>query len=88
MFKEQKVSVVYFKCDLLLSVCFVLVIACLGMKESSVLNNLLTVLNLGVIAYAVVCGFFWVNGYNWMIPAENVGTHFNAYLIYLFNILS
>lgn len=49
-----------------------LVLLCLGVKESTVINNVLTVVNLGIIAYVVICGLFKLDIHNWQIPENEV----------------
>ncbi len=53
---------------------------CLGVKESSILNNIFTLLNLVVVTYVVVCGLFKVDFHNWNIPKDEVRTIFNLYI--------
>ena len=43
-----------------------------GVKQSSIVNNVFTVVNLLVVSYVVICGLFKVNGDNWKIPASQV----------------
>ena len=50
------------------------VLLCLGVQESTVINNILTVVNLAMIAYIIICGVFKANVHNWKIPASEVNT--------------
>ena len=43
-----------------------------GVKESSILNNIFTAVNLLVVAYVVICGLFKIDFANWNIPADEV----------------
>lgn len=43
-----------------------------GAKESSVVNNIFTLVNLSVVLYVIVAGSFKADPENWKIPAENV----------------
>lgn len=51
------------------------VVLCLGMRESSLINNIFTIINLFVICYIIICGLFKVDGHNWNIPYEEVPDH-------------
>lgn len=43
-----------------------------GAKESSILNNVFTFLNLSVVLFVIIAGSFKANPSNWAIPASNV----------------
>ena len=43
-----------------------------GIKESTVLNNLFTFINLAVIAFAVIVGLTKVHEHNWAISLNEV----------------
>ena len=43
------------------------VVLCLGMKESTKLNTVFTLLNVGVILFVLIGGAFHINGSNWSI---------------------
>lgn len=43
-----------------------------GAKESSFINNIFTVCNLGVVLFVVVAGSILANSENWLIPEEEV----------------
>lgn len=43
-----------------------------GAKESSIVNNIFTFLNLSVVIFVIIAGSFKADPYNWMIPAEKV----------------
>lgn len=43
-----------------------------GAKESSVVNNIFTLVNLSVVLYVIVAGSFKADPKNWQIPEENV----------------
>lgn len=43
-----------------------------GAKESSIVNNIFTFLNLSVVIFVIIAGSFKADPYNWMIPAEEV----------------
>lgn len=58
---------------LIVTVFFFAVVLCFGMRESSLINNVFTIVNLFVIGYIVICGLFQVDAHNWSIPAEEVG---------------
>jgi amino acid transporter len=58
------------ECEMFIDV--FLVLLCLGVKESTVINNVLTVVNLGLIAYVIICGLFKVDIHNWEIPKSEV----------------
>ncbi|KAF7259661.1 hypothetical protein EG68_02821 [Paragonimus skrjabini miyazakii] len=52
----------------------------LGVQESSFVNNIFTLVNLGVISYVIITGFFRVNLANWQvdpasIPPEEAGRY-------------
>lgn len=51
---------------------FFSVVLSIGVKESSILNNIFTAVNLLVVAYVVICGFFKLNFKNWSIPSDEV----------------
>ncbi|XP_055384351.1 cationic amino acid transporter 2 isoform X2 [Condylostylus longicornis] len=43
-----------------------------GAKESTFVNNIFTVLNLGVVLFVIIAGLFKVDASNWSIPKEQV----------------
>ena len=43
-----------------------------GVKESSIVNNIFTTVNLMVVAFVVGAGFFYANIHNWEIPPSEV----------------
>lgn len=43
-----------------------------GAKESTYVNNIFTILNLGVVLFVIIAGLFKVNASNWNIPKESV----------------
>jgi amino acid transporter len=47
-----------------------------GIKESAVLNNVFTFVNLSVIALVVVVGLTKINGHNWKIQPNEVNEYF------------
>jgi len=52
------------------------VILCLGMKESTKFNTILTLLNVAVIAFVLVGGGFHVSWHNWSIQKEELGASY------------
>lgn len=50
----------------------IIVVLAVGVKESSIVNNILTGVNLLVVAYVVICGVFKIDLDNWNIPSEKV----------------
>ena len=50
---------------------FVVILA-VGVKESSVFNNIFTGVNLLVVLYVVICGLFKADINNWTIPKDHV----------------
>ncbi|KAI4461575.1 inner membrane transporter ygji-related [Holotrichia oblita] len=44
----------------------------LGAKESSAVNNVFTCVNLAVVLFVIISGFWQVNTANWFIPKEQV----------------
>ncbi len=48
------------------------VVLAIGVKESSMLNNIFTSVNLLVVTYVVLCGVFKINFHNWAIPKDEV----------------
>lgn len=50
---------------------FTLAIA-FGAKESSIVNNIFTFLNLSVVLFVIVAGSFKANPRNWSIPSSDV----------------
>nr|AKN21446.1 slc7a-2 [Schmidtea mediterranea] len=54
-------------------------ILCIGVKESSRFNNIFTVLNVSVILYVIICGFWNVDIKNWKIPPKTMS---NGTIIY------
>jgi amino acid transporter len=53
------------------------VVLCLGVKESSLLNNIFTVVNLVIVAYVMIVGLFKANIHYWNIPYDEVPDHKN-----------
>ncbi|XP_064641852.1 high affinity cationic amino acid transporter 1-like [Lineus longissimus] len=51
---------------------FLSIILSVGVKESSRFNNIFTGLNLIVVAYIIICGFFKMEFSNWTIAADRV----------------
>jgi len=47
-----------------------------GIKESAVLNNVFTFVNLSVIALVVIVGLTKINGHNWNISPDEVNKYF------------
>lgn len=43
-----------------------------GAKESSIVNNIFTFLNLAVVLFVIIAGSFKASPSNWSIPAEQV----------------
>ncbi|XP_075237226.1 high affinity cationic amino acid transporter 1-like isoform X2 [Lycorma delicatula] len=43
-----------------------------GLKESMILNNLLTTVNIGVVLFVIIAGSFKVNLKNWTIPKDEL----------------
>ncbi len=50
-----------------------LVLLIIGIKESAVLNNVFTFVNLTVITLVIVVGLTKINGNNWKISPDEVG---------------
>ncbi|XP_067659172.1 high affinity cationic amino acid transporter 1-like isoform X1 [Haliotis asinina] len=50
------------------------VLLAIGVKESTMFNNIFTVVNLLVVTYVIVCGLFKIDGSNWSIPKSEVPT--------------
>ena len=48
------------------------VILMFGMKESAILANLFTAINLLVVTYLVICGLFKLDFHNWSIEPREV----------------
>ena len=48
------------------------VILAIGVKESSIINNIFTGVNLLVVTYVVICGLFKVDFHNWSLPSAEV----------------
>ena len=48
----------------------------IGIKESAVLNNVFTFVNLSVIAIVVVVGLTKINGHNWNLSVDEVAQFF------------
>ncbi|CAL8080371.1 unnamed protein product [Calicophoron daubneyi] len=44
----------------------------IGAQESSMVNNIFTVINLGVISYVIITGFFRVDIANWQVNPDDV----------------
>ncbi|GAB6019029.1 hypothetical protein CHUAL_000658 [Chamberlinius hualienensis] len=59
----------FFAFGMTLGLAFVLA---LGVKESTKVNNVLTVVNLTVVAYVIICGAFKSDTYNWKIPESEI----------------
>jgi len=53
-----------------------LVLLIIGIKESAVLNNVFTFVNLTVITLVIVVGLTKINGHNWKISPGEVGNCF------------
>lgn len=51
---------------------FILVLLIVGIKESAVLNNVFTFVNLTVIILVVVVGLTKIHGHNWSITPDEV----------------
>lgn len=49
------------------------IILCLGMKESTKFNTILTLLNVAVIIFVLIGGAFHVSGHNWSIEKSELG---------------
>ncbi len=49
-----------------------LVFLIIGIKESAVLNNVFTFVNLSVITLVIVVGLTKINGHNWKISPDEV----------------
>jgi amino acid transporter len=49
-----------------------LVLLIIGIKESAVLNNVFTFVNLTVITLVIVVGLTKINGHNWKISPDEV----------------
>ena len=47
------------------------VILAVGVKESTMFNNIFTGLNLLVVLYSVICGAFKADIKNWELPPHN-----------------
>ena len=58
--------------DFHISFSLILVILAVGVKESSIVNNIFTGVNLLVVAYVVICGLFKIDLDNWKIPSKEV----------------
>ncbi len=54
------------------------VVLAIGVKESSILNNVFTAVNLLVVAYVVICGLFKMTPGYWSIPEDQVWILFVA----------
>ena len=51
---------------LAMSLAFVItIIVCLGVRQSTVFNKVVTFINFSVIIFIIICGLFYVNGDNW-----------------------
>lgn len=53
------------------------IILCLGMKESTKFNTILTLLNVAVIIFVLIGGAFHVSGHNWSIEKSELGGTFD-----------
>ena len=49
-----------------------LVLLVIGIKESAVLNNVFTFVNLAVIIIVILVGLTKINGHNWRITPDEV----------------
>ncbi|GAB1602137.1 high affinity cationic amino acid transporter 1-like [Argonauta hians] len=49
-----------------------------GVKQSSMLNNVFTTINLLVLLYVIICGFFKMRVVNWQIPESQVPPGFGS----------
>lgn len=47
---------------------FFTVLLCLGVKESTIINNIFTVVNVVIILYIMICGAFKADIHNWEVP--------------------
>ena len=47
------------------------VILAVGVRVSTLFNNLFTGLNLLIVIYSVICGAFKADGKNWSLPPHN-----------------
>jgi amino acid transporter len=63
-----------------LSKMFFLVLLIVGIKESAVLNNVFTFVNLSVIALVIVVGLTKIQGHNWNISPNEVKMIDESYL--------
>eukprot|EP00057_Strongylocentrotus_purpuratus_P023994 XP_011678468.1 PREDICTED: high affinity cationic amino acid transporter 1 [Strongylocentrotus purpuratus] len=67
----------------------ILVLMGIGVKTSSVFNNMFTGLNLVVISYIIICGFFKIVPSNWSIPMDDlpkiIGIHLHNTVVFIFN---
>ncbi|VVC32905.1 Cationic amino acid transporter, C-terminal,Amino acid/polyamine transporter I [Cinara cedri] len=43
-----------------------------GVRESTIINNIFTVVNLCTVATVIISGLFKVNSYNWNIPKQDI----------------
>jgi amino acid transporter len=48
----------------------------IGIKESAVLNNVFTFVNLTVITIVIIVGLTKIHGHNWNISPNEVDIHF------------
>lgn len=46
----------------------IVAVLCFGVKESSLVNNIFTFVNLFVVAYVVIVGLFKADFHNWNLP--------------------
>ncbi|UJR22709.1 hypothetical protein I4U23_025744 [Adineta vaga] len=69
--------------DLLaMSLClFITVLLVIGVKESAILNNLLTAVNLTVIVIVIIAGLTKINGHNWNISPDEAHNITNSTVI-------
>lgn len=49
-----------------------------GVKESSKINNVFTVINLLVVAYTIICGAFKSDFYNWEYPKDQIPSQYDG----------
>ncbi|XP_076759931.1 cationic amino acid transporter slimfast [Xylocopa sonorina] len=58
-------------------VLLLIILLSVGVRESSMLNNIFTVVNLGTILVIIVAGSMKAKPANWRIPAESIPTNVN-----------
>lgn len=69
-------------CDIF--VVLLTVILAVGVKESSLVNNVFTVVNLSVVIYVIVCGCFKLDFHNWTIPENEASTHTHSIFLHTY----